>query len=99
MKSEPNIYYFKDSRHYMLVYVDDVVIIGDQPQRLFDELAKQIALKKNGSLSEGQTVKFLGRRLRMRDGAIEILTLEDSLKETFKAFGLEGANSSWRQVW
>ena len=61
MKSEPNIYYFRKSKHYMLVYVDDVVIVGYQPQPLFDEQSKKIALKKSDSRSEGQTVKFLGR--------------------------------------
>ena len=75
----------------MLVYVDDVVIVGDQPQRLFDQLSKKITLKKTGSLSEGMTVKFLGRRLRMRNGVIEMYTQEDYLKETFKEFGLEKA--------
>ena len=72
MKSEPSIYYYRMSRHYMLVYVDDVVIVGDQTQRLFDQLSKKTALKKTGVLCEGQSVKFLGRRLRMRNGVIEM---------------------------
>ena len=72
MKSEPNIYYFRKSRTYMLVYVDDLVIVGDQPHKLFDELAKKVKLKKTGLLTEGVTVKFLGRKLRMLNGIIEL---------------------------
>ena len=93
MKSEPNIYYFRKLRFYMLVYVDDVVLVGDQPQRLFDQLSKKITLKKTGTLAEGLTVKFLGRRLRMRNGVIEMYTPEDYLKGTFKDFGLKGQTS------
>ena len=66
-KSDPDIYYFRRTRTYILVYVDDLVIVGDYPQRLFDELAKKVKLKKTGLLSDGETVKFLGRRLRMVD--------------------------------
>ena len=73
------------------MYVDDVVLVGDQPQRLFDELSKKVALKKTGSLSDGQTVKFLGRqsiektivsRLSSSQGAIHIADYSDVCLKT-----------------
>ena len=76
---------------YIVVYVDDLVIVGDYPQRLFDEFAKKVKLKRTGLLSEGQVVKFLGRRLWMTDGVIKMFMQEDYLKETLKEHGLEHA--------
>lgn len=75
----------------MLVYVDDLVIVGDQPHKLFDELAGKVKLKKTGLLTEGVTVKFLGRKLRMLNGIIELYMQENYLEDTFKEHGLENA--------
>ena len=40
LKSEANVYFFKSTLHYVLVYVDDVMIIGTNPQTIFDSIAK-----------------------------------------------------------
>ena len=65
--------------------------MGDYPRRLFDELAKQVKLKQTGLMSDGQVIKFLGRRLQLKDGVIKLFMQDDCLMETFKEHGLENA--------
>ena len=51
-----------------MVYVDDLILLGENPDALFQKIADKVLLKKTGTLSEGATTKFLGRKIRMREG-------------------------------
>ena len=77
----------------MMVYVDDLVLMGPKPQSLFEAAMKKVLLKKTGELTEGATVKFLGRRVTLRDGVVEIYMNEDYVEQILKEHGLEKANS------
>ena len=58
LKSEPNVYYFANSENYVLVYVDDVVVPGRDPQPLFDKIKDKVLLKFTGELTEGGKYSF-----------------------------------------
>ena len=77
MKSDPNVYYFPDSENYLMVYVDDLVLMGRDPSVTFKKIAKKVLLKQTGELTEGAPIKFLGRRITLRDGTVEIFMHED----------------------
>ena len=64
MKSEPNFYYFAKTGNYVLVYVDDLIVLGPESQTLFDQIKEKALLRSTGALVEGATIPFLGRRLR-----------------------------------
>ena len=76
-----------------MVYVDDLVLMGPKPQSLFEAAMKKVLLKKTGELTEGANVKFLGRRVTLREGVVEIYMNEDYVQQILKEHGLENANS------
>ena len=61
LKSEANVYYFEKTSNYVLVYVDDVMILGKTPQSIFDLITKHLLLIFITKLDRGVEVKFLGR--------------------------------------
>ena len=95
MKSDPNVYYFEDdkgkNKNYVLVYVDDLVILGDNPDELFDKIANKVLLKRTGELKQGETISFLGRRLRHTGETIELLPAENYIEEILEEHGLTTA--------
>ena len=63
LRSEPNVYYFAAEKNYVLVYVDDLVVLGTTPKPLFDKIQAKVLLKYTGALVEGATMSFLGLSL------------------------------------
>jgi hypothetical protein len=76
LKSDPNVYHFPTTNDYVMVYVDDLIILGDNPDPLFDSISKRVLLKDIGELKEGQTVNFLGRRLRHQGQSLCLARLQ-----------------------
>ena len=76
-----------------MAYVDDLVIMGHSPLTLFESVAKKVLLKQTGELFEGAAVKFLGRRVTLREGTLEIYMNEDYAQQILKDHGLDNANS------
>ena len=81
MKSDPNVYYFPGSGNYLMVYVDDLELMGPDPLSLFQSVAKKVLLKQTDELTEGATVKFFGRRVTLREGVAEIYMNEDYIQQ------------------
>ena len=48
LKSDPNVYYFAESGNYLMVYVDDLVLMGPNPETLFEKIEKKVLLKRMG---------------------------------------------------
>ena len=55
LKSDANVYHFPKSGNYLIVYVDDLVLMGSDPLSLFQLVAKKVLLKKTGELTDGAT--------------------------------------------
>ena len=93
MKSDPSVYYFPGSGNYLMVYVDDLVLMGPNPQARFESIAKKVLLKQTGELSEGATTKFLGRRVALRQNIAGLYMDEVYVQQILKERGLQNANS------
>ena len=93
LKSDPNVYYFAESGNYLIVYMDDLVLMGPDPEALFQKIEKQVLLKRTGTLTEGATTKFLGRKIRMKEGTIELFMSPGYVMNIFEEHGLKDAKS------
>ena len=91
LQSEANIYVKKDSQIYILVYVDDLLIIGkkDLIPKTVELLRCKFLLKITGQLdSEGSKASFLGRKLHRVSDGILMTTGENYYDSEIKAFSL-----------
>ena len=93
LKSDPNVYYFAVSGCYLMVYVDDLILLGEDPDALFEKIEKQVLLKKIGVLTEGVTTKFLGRKIQMKEGTIELFMSPNYVLDILEEHGLRDAKS------
>ena len=96
LKSDPNVYYFENNnneKNYVLVYVDDLVVLGDNPDKLFDKIKEKVLLRRIGELQQGSIIPFLGRRLHHTGETIEILPAENYIEEILEEHGLTTAKS------
>ena len=76
----------------MLVYVDDVLLVGLRARELCTELQMHVLLRETAELVEGTTAKFLGRVLRHAGTTIYIQNATDYIKTILQEYGLTNAN-------
>ena len=74
MKSDPNLYVHSTKKPYVLAYVDDLMLFGSRPDidLCVQDLQKDSLLKMTGTLTERQTVTFLGREIGRTADACEL---------------------------
>ena len=84
--AEPNIFMTPTRDCYILVYVDDLLFLGEQ---LFTAISQQLLLRPAGTLEPGKTVSFLGRSITNNGDSYDI-----SLSQDYVANILE----SWRRT-
>ena len=72
--AEPNIYMTTSRDCFVLVYVDDLLFLGEEQttNRLFTAIQQQLLLRPTGTLTPGNTVSFLGRNITNRGDYYEI---------------------------
>ena len=65
LKSEPNVYTNATRDCYIMVYVDDLLVLGDKTavDSTFEAVQKQVLLKHIGYLEPGKQQEFLGRNI------------------------------------
>eukprot|EP00435_Cladocopium_sp_Y103_P066502 s684_g28.t1 len=81
--AEPNIYMTTSRNCFVLVYVDDLLFLGEeQINTLFKEIQQHPLLRPTGTLSTGNTVAFLGRNITNRGDHYEIKLSEEYIKVT-----------------
>ena len=68
------VYVRSTKKLYVLAYVDDLMFFGSKPDidLCVQDLQKDLLLKMTGTLTEGQTVTFLGREIRRTAHACEL---------------------------
>ena len=88
LKSEPNVYKTRNGAAYILVYVDDLLFIGQDNivNDLFSAIQKQLMLRPTGELSMEQTISVLRRDITNKGDHYEI-----SLSKEYTATMLEEA--------
>ena len=77
--AEPTIYYTQQRSAYILVYVDDLLLLGDEAtvNKIFEAFQQHLLLRPTGTLTVGNTVSFLGCIITNRGDYYE-LGLADS---------------------
>ena len=50
LKSDPNVYFFETMETYLMVYVVDVIIVGNYPDELFAQIKEHVLLRPTGEL-------------------------------------------------
>ena len=65
LKSEANVYTNATCDCYIMVYVDDLLVLGEKTtvDSIFKAIQKQVLLKHIGHLEPGQPQQFLGRNI------------------------------------
>ena len=74
MKSDPNLYFHAKRKIYLLCYVDDLMLFGEQKAvaDMVVDLHKELLLHMTGELSEGQEATFLGRCMRRTSTSVHM---------------------------
>ena len=72
--AEPNIYMTATRDCFVLVYVDDLLFLGEDNivNKLFVAIQQQLLLRPTGTLTPGNTVAFLGRNITNKGDHYEI---------------------------
>ena len=94
--AEPNIYYTQQRSTYILVYVDDLLLLGDEEvtNKIFAAIQQHLLLRPTGTLTVGNTVSFLGRNITNKGDYYE-LGLSDSYNNTLlEEAGMESCKAA-----
>jgi hypothetical protein len=79
--AEPNIYMTATRDCYILVYVDGLLLLGQQQtvHNIFNQIQQHLLLRPTGTLHFGNTVSFLGRNITNRGDHFEISLSNDCI--------------------
>ncbi len=77
--SEANVYANRTSDFYIMVYVDDIVVIGDPTKvnKIFEKIQEEMLLKHTGYLDPGEKHYFLGRQIHNEGNYFDIKLDDD----------------------
>ena len=89
--AEPNIYMTTTRNCFVLVYVDDLLFLGEEQtvNKLFKAIQQQLLLRPTGTLSTGNTVAFLGRNITNRGDYYEISLADEYVTTLWKETNLQ----------
>ncbi len=82
MKTEPNVYHFRDLQLYAMAYVDDLVVVGPDGSvsKLHKNLEQHLLVKILGDLCvDGCSMNFLGRLVSRDDAGINLMLHPQSI--------------------
>ena len=79
--AEPNIYMTATRDCYILVYVDGLLLLGQQQtvHNIFNQIQQHLLLRPTGTLHFGNAVSFLGRNITNRGDHFEISLSNDCI--------------------
>ena len=83
LTSEPNVYRNNEQTMFVMVYVDDLLFLGQQQEvdKTFKEVQKHVLLRPTGALGSGQTIQFLGRDIHNNGDYFEVSLKPEYLRE------------------
>ena len=96
MKTDPNLYCNKTTGHYVLAYVDDLLMVGpgNTNSTAIAQIQSKLLLKVTGTLSESTPLKFLGRIITYTDNSIHIAMPPDYIDTILQEHGMTTAKSA-----
>ena len=92
LQSEANVYSNMDLQIIILVYVDDLMVVGNlhNIQTLVTELVKELLLKQTGDLTEDdKEVNFLGRLFRRTGDTVTVRCTNRYITDILEEHGLD----------
>ena len=94
LKSEPNVYRNKDGTAYIMIYVDDLLFLGEQHiiDKIFSELQQHLLLRPTGVLTPGSTAPFLGRKITHKGDSIDITLSDDYINNILEESNMTNCN-------
>ena len=94
LTSEPNVYRNNEQTMFVMVYVDDLLFLGQQQEvdKTFKEVQKHVLLRPTGTLGIGQTIQFLGRDIRNNGDFFEVSLKPEYITTLLKETKMEASN-------
>ena len=97
LQSDANVYVHLALQIYILVYVDDLMIIGrrENIEQILKSLKEYFLIKDTGELnSEGCSVTLLGRILKRVGDSVLLIMKSGYIDAEFEEFGLTNCKGS-----
>ena len=94
LTSEPNVYRNNEQIMFVMVYVDDLLFLGQQQEvdKTFKEVQKHVLLRPTGTLGIGQTIQFLGRGIHNNGDFFEVSLKPEYITTLLKETKMEASN-------
>ena len=95
LKSEPNVYTNATRDCYIMVYADDLLVLGDKTtvDPTFEAIQKQVLLKHIGYLEPGKPQQFLGRNIDHFGNYCNLGLKESYIDNMIEESGMNNCNS------
>ena len=96
MKTDPSLYCNKTTGHYVLAYVDDLLMVGpgSTNSTAIKHIQSKLLLTVTGTLPDGNPLKFLGRVITYTDNSIQISMPPDYIDTILQEHAMTTANSA-----
>ena len=94
LTSEPNVYRNNEQTMFVMVYVDDLLFLGQQQEvdKTFKEVQKHVLLRPTGALGIGQTIQFPGRDIYNNGDFFEVSLKPEYITTLLKETEMEASN-------
>ena len=92
-KSDPNLYCHQSGKLYVLAYVDDLLVVGTDEMRMdfVSRLSEEVLLKETGTMCQGLSTPFFGRRLRDNGDSIDVCMSQTYIDSILDLYGMKNA--------
>ena len=93
LTSEPNVYRNNEQTMFVMVYVDDLLFLGQQQVDMtFKEVQKHVLLRPTGTLGIGQPIQFLGSDIHNNGDYFEVSLKTEYITTLLKETKTETSN-------
>ena len=94
LTSEPNVYKHPEGKAYIMVYVDDLLFVGETEEinNIFNKIQEKMLLRATGEASPGNTISFLGRKITNKGDHFDISLDDEYLDNIIQEMKLNKCN-------
>ena len=94
LTSEPNVYKHPEGKAYIMVYVDDLLFVGETEEinNILNKIQEKMLLRTTGEASPGNTISFLGRKITNKGDNFDISLDDEYVDSIFHEMKLSKCN-------
>ena len=94
LTSEPNVYKHPEEKAYIMVYVADLLFVGETEEinTIFNKIQEKMLLRATGEASPGNTISFLGRKITNKGDHFDISLDDEYVDNIFHEMKLSKCN-------